>query len=59
MRDARYLRAQAELCMEMASQMSDRKAAEKLRAEAARYHSEAAELEGMEASSSPLSAKEK
>jgi hypothetical protein len=59
MRDARYLRAQAELCMEMASQMSDRKAAEKLRAEAARYHSEAAEIEGTEPSSSPLSAKEK
>ena len=46
MRDARYLRAQAELCLQVASQMSDSKAAEKLRAEAARYHAEAAEIDG-------------
>jgi hypothetical protein len=45
MRDARYLRAQAELCLEMARQMSDRTASESLRAEAARYHAEAAEIE--------------
>ena len=45
MRDARYLRAQAELCLEMARQVSDRAASEKLRAEAARYHAEATEIE--------------
>ena len=45
MRDARYLRAQAELCLEMARQMSDQRASENLRAEAARYHAEAAEIE--------------
>jgi hypothetical protein len=43
MRDARYLRAQAELCLEIARQMSDRKAAE---------------IEGMEPSTRPISAKE-
>jgi hypothetical protein len=45
MRDARYLRAQAELCLEMARQVSDRAAAESLRAEAARYHAEATAME--------------
>jgi hypothetical protein len=45
MRDARYLRGQAELCLEMARQVSDAATAENLRAEAARYHSEAAEIE--------------
>ena len=45
MRDARYLRAQAELCLEMARQVSDRATAVNLRAEAARYHAEAAEIE--------------
>jgi hypothetical protein len=45
MRDARYLRAQAELCIEIARQMSDRKTAENLRAEAARHHAEANEIE--------------
>ena len=45
MRDARYLRAQAELCLEMARQMSDQTASENLRAEAARYHAEATEIE--------------
>jgi hypothetical protein len=45
MRDARYLRAQAELCLEMARQMSDQAVAENLRAEAARYHAEANEIE--------------
>jgi hypothetical protein len=43
MRDAKYLRAQAELCLEMARQMSDQTTADNLRAEAARYHAEAAE----------------
>ena len=45
MHDARYLRAQAELCLEMARQMSDQTASENLRAEAARYHAEATEIE--------------
>jgi hypothetical protein len=45
MRDAQYLRAQAELCLEMAHQMSDAKAADNLRAEAARYHAEAETME--------------
>ena len=45
MRDANYLRAQAELCFKLARQMSDRSAAENLRAEAAHYHAEAAEIE--------------
>lgn len=40
MRDARYLRAQAKLCLEMARQTSDN-----LHAEAARYHAEADEIE--------------
>jgi hypothetical protein len=58
MRDARYLRAQAELCLEIARQMSDRKAAQQLRADAARYHTEATEIEGMEPLTQPISAKE-
>ena len=41
----RYLRAQAELCLEMARQVSDRATADNLRAEAARYHAEATEIE--------------
>jgi hypothetical protein len=45
MRDARYLRTQAELCLEMARQVGDRVAADGLRAEAARYHAEATEVE--------------
>ena len=45
MRDAKYLRAQAELCLEMARQMSSDATAESLRAEAARYHAEATEIE--------------
>ena len=45
MRDASYLRTQAELCLEIARQMSDLKTAENLRLEAARYHDEAAALE--------------
>jgi hypothetical protein len=59
MRDARYLRAQAELCLEIARQMSDPKAAENLKAEAARYHAEAATIEGTEPAISPMSAQEK
>ena len=45
MRDARYLRCQAELCLQIAHQVSDAASAENLRAEAARYHAEAAEIE--------------
>jgi hypothetical protein len=45
MRDARYLRAEAELCLEMARQMSDQTTSDNLRAEAARYQAEAAEIE--------------
>ena len=45
MRDARYLRAQAEFCLQMAHQVSDAATADKLRAEAARYHAEATEIE--------------
>jgi hypothetical protein len=45
MRDARYLRAQVELCLEMARQVSDRATADNLRAEAARHHAEATEIE--------------
>ena len=45
MRDAHYFRAQAELCLELAYQMSDQVTAENLRAQAARYHEQAAEIE--------------
>ena len=58
MRDARYLRGQAELCLQIARQISDPKAAEQLRADAARYHAEATEIEGMEPSTPPISARE-
>ena len=45
MRNAQYLRAQAEFCLEVARQMSDHKIVENLQAEAARYHAEAVEVE--------------
>ena len=45
MRNAEYLRAQAEFCLEVARQMSDHKIVEKLQAEAARYHAEAVAVE--------------
>ena len=45
MQDAYYLRSQAELCLEIAGQMSDRRDAERLRANAADYLARAAELE--------------
>ena len=48
MRDARYLRAQAELCLEIAREMSDPKAVVQLKADATRYHAEAAAIEGGE-----------
>ena len=45
MRDAQYLRVQAELYLEMARQIGDRAAADSLRAEAERHHAEATEIE--------------
>jgi hypothetical protein len=45
MQDARYLRAQAALCLEIAGQMSDPKSAEKMRVDAAQYHARATALE--------------
>jgi hypothetical protein len=48
MRDARYLRAQAELCLKIARQMSDETTADNLRAEAARHHAEATEIESVD-----------
>ena len=45
MRNAQYIRAQAEFCLEVARQMSDHKIVENLQAEAARYHAEAVEAE--------------
>jgi hypothetical protein len=45
MRDARYLRAQAQFCLDMARQVSDAATADNLVAEAARYHAEAEEIE--------------
>ncbi len=45
MRNAQYLRAQAEFCLEVARQMSDHKTVENLQAEAARYQAEAVDAE--------------
>ena len=45
MRDAKYLRAEAELCLDMARQVSDPVASDDLRAEAARFQAEADEIE--------------
>ena len=45
MQDARYFRSQAELCLEMARQVSDRRMAESLRLDAAQYFMRATELE--------------
>ena len=50
MRDARYLRGQAKWCLELARLMSDRKTADNLKAEAARYQAEAVVMETAEAS---------
>ena len=51
MRDARYLRTQAQFCLDMARQVSDAATADNLVAEAARYHAEAEEIEsGVKAS---------
>ena len=48
MGDAQHLRAQAELCLKIARQMSDRRAAEDLQAEAAHHLTEAADIEDAE-----------
>ena len=48
MRDAQHLRAKAELCLKIAGQMSDRRAAKDLQAEAALHYAEAAEIEAGE-----------
>lgn len=45
MQDAHYFRSQAELCLEMARQVSDRRLAESLRLDAAQYFLRATELE--------------
>jgi len=45
MRNAQYIRAQAEFCLEVARQMSDHNIVENLQAEAARYHAEAVAVE--------------
>jgi hypothetical protein len=48
MEDASYHRARAEFCLNLANQMSDRKAAEHLRAAAEDHLSKAEELERKE-----------
>ena len=53
MRDAQYLRAQAEFCLEVADQISDHKTVEDLQAEAARYRAEAAAIEAARQPGSP------
>lgn len=45
MRNAQYLRAQAEFCLQAARRISDHTTVENLKAEAARYHDEAVEAE--------------
>ena len=50
MRNARYLRGQAEWCLELSCHMSDRKIADGLKAEVARYHAEALAMEAGEPS---------
>jgi len=55
MRGANYLRAQAELCLKLARQMSDQSAAENPRVEAARHHAEAAAIEAEQSGSKAIS----
>ena len=45
MRNVQYLRAQADFCLQAARRISDHKTVENLKAEAARYHDEATEVE--------------
>jgi hypothetical protein len=53
MQDARYFRDQAALCLEIARQMSDRQASERLRADAANYFARATMLEGRTEAAGP------
>ncbi len=55
MQDARYFRSQAELCLELAHQVSDRRMADSLRSEAAQYFMRATELETDQKSAPPPS----
>ena len=48
MRDVQYLRAQANLCLDMAALISDGTEANKLRQQAAHYRAEASALEARE-----------
>jgi hypothetical protein len=50
---ASYLRSQAEMCLEVAAKISDRKAAADLRTQAARYLAQAAEIESASERSLP------
>jgi hypothetical protein len=45
MRNAQYLRAQAEFCLQAARRISDHKTVANLKVDAARYHDEATEVE--------------
>jgi hypothetical protein len=45
MRNAQYLRAQADFCLQAARRISDHKTVENLKIDAARYHAEATEVE--------------
>jgi hypothetical protein len=45
MRNAQYLRAQAEFCLQAARRISDPKIVENLKEDAARYHAEATDVE--------------
>ena len=45
MRNAQYLRAQAEFCLQAARRISHHKTVENLKVDAARYHAEATEVE--------------
>jgi hypothetical protein len=45
MRNAQYLRAQAEFCLQAARRINDHKTVENLKADAARYHAEATDVE--------------
>jgi hypothetical protein len=58
MQDAHYYRNQAALCLAIANQLSDKRAAGKLRADAARFFSLAVELESKEAVEESLSSRD-
>jgi hypothetical protein len=55
MRDARYWRAQAQLCLDIARQMSDSRTADDLRATAADFFARATEFESQTDPSPPSS----